>query len=102
MAAGKDHHGVGAGATDSVRTAVRQQVFSEALPCFAHGLKRASIAAMDAKNFGSPLQNRLIAALPRDDFEQLLPHFKTEAMAQGMVLAQPGDEYHEIYFPFRE
>ena len=54
---------------------------------------------MDAKNFGSPLQNRLIAALPRDDFEQLLPHFKTEAMAQGVVLAQPGDEYQEIYFP---
>jgi CRP-like cAMP-binding protein len=54
---------------------------------------------MNAKNVGTIMQNKLLAALPRDDFETLLPNFTTETMAQGAVLAQPGDEYDQIYFP---
>jgi CRP-like cAMP-binding protein len=45
------------------------------------------------------LQNKLLAALPRAEFDLLLPHLKTETMAQGLVLAVPGDEFDQIYFP---
>jgi CRP-like cAMP-binding protein len=46
-----------------------------------------------------PLQNKLLAALPRADFDVLSPHFKTETMAQGLVLAAPGDDFDHVYFP---
>jgi CRP-like cAMP-binding protein len=45
------------------------------------------------------LQNKLLAALPRAEFDLLLPYLKTEKMAQGTVLAVPGDEFDHIYFP---
>jgi CRP-like cAMP-binding protein len=46
-----------------------------------------------------PLQNKLLAALPRDDFNMFSSHLKTETLAQGLVLAEPGDEFDQIYFP---
>jgi CRP-like cAMP-binding protein len=45
------------------------------------------------------LQNKLLAALPPAEFDLLLPHLKTETMAQGLVLVVPGDEFDQIYFP---
>jgi CRP-like cAMP-binding protein len=46
-----------------------------------------------------PLQNKLLAALPRADFDMFSSHLKTETLAQGLVLASPGDEVDQIYFP---
>jgi CRP-like cAMP-binding protein len=46
-----------------------------------------------------PLQNKLLAALPRADFDMFSSHLKTETLAQGLVLASPGDEIDQIYFP---
>ena len=48
---------------------------------------------------GHPLDNNLLAALPRDDFDRLLPHLVTISLPQGDVLGEAGDEVDQIYFP---
>jgi CRP-like cAMP-binding protein len=54
---------------------------------------------MNAKDLTRPLQNKLLSALPREDFDRLSSHFITEELAQGTVLAEPKDELHQVYFP---
>jgi CRP-like cAMP-binding protein len=50
-------------------------------------------------NAGLPLDNKLLASLPRDHFERLLPHLSTVLLRQGDVLYEAGDEVDQIYFP---
>lgn len=50
-------------------------------------------------NKGLPLDNKLLASLPRPDFDRLLPHLTTVSLAQGLVLCEAGDEVDQIYFP---
>jgi CRP-like cAMP-binding protein len=51
------------------------------------------------KNPGRPLDNKLLAALPRRHFDLLAPNLTTVSLRQGEVLAEPGDELDHIYFP---
>jgi CRP-like cAMP-binding protein len=46
-----------------------------------------------------PLGNKLLARLPRADFDLLAPHLVCGPFAQGMVLAEAGDEVDQVYFP---
>jgi CRP-like cAMP-binding protein len=46
-----------------------------------------------------PLDNILLAALPRDQFDRLLPNLSTVVMQQGVVLYESGDEVDQVYFP---
>jgi CRP-like cAMP-binding protein len=50
-------------------------------------------------NAGFPLDNKLLALLPRDHFERLLPHLSTVPLQQGIVLYESGDEVDQVYFP---
>lgn len=50
-------------------------------------------------NPGSPVDNRLLAALPPADLGRLLQHLTTVPFQQGDVLAEAGDEVEQIYFP---
>jgi CRP-like cAMP-binding protein len=50
-------------------------------------------------NAGLSLDNKLLASLPRDHFDRLLPHLSTELLVQGQVLYEAGDEVDQIYFP---
>jgi len=50
-------------------------------------------------NHGLPLDNKLLASLPRADFDRLLPHIVTLPLIQGTVLTEAGDEVDQIYFP---
>ena len=54
---------------------------------------------MHIKNLGRPLDNKLLAALPRDQFDLLAPNLTTVPLQQGEVLAEPGDEFDHVYFP---
>ena len=47
----------------------------------------------------NPLGNKLLSRLSRDDFELLRSHLVVAAVAQGMVLAEPGDEIDRVVFP---
>src|SRR6202035_4839633 len=46
-----------------------------------------------------PLDNKLLASLPRDHFDRLLPHLSTVVLPQGDILVEAGDEVDQIYFP---
>jgi CRP-like cAMP-binding protein len=50
-------------------------------------------------NAGVSLDNKLLASLPRDHFDRLLPHLSTVSLQQGLVLYEAGDEVDQVYFP---
>jgi CRP-like cAMP-binding protein len=47
----------------------------------------------------SPLQNHLLDALPRSDYERLTPHLELIPMKLGDVLYEPGIKMRHVYFP---
>ena len=47
----------------------------------------------------SPLQNRLLAALPTAEFERLSPHLELVPMRLGEVLYESGGRLQHVYFP---
>jgi CRP-like cAMP-binding protein len=46
-----------------------------------------------------PLSNKLLQALPREDFQLLASQLETMPFAQGTMLFEPGDQVGEVYFP---
>ena len=46
-----------------------------------------------------PRSNKLLASLPHEDFQLLIPHLSSVQLAQGSVLAEPGAEVDHAYFP---
>jgi CRP-like cAMP-binding protein len=50
-------------------------------------------------NTSRPLDNELLAALPRDHFELLVPYIATVTLEQGLGLSEPGDEIADVFFP---
>lgn len=47
----------------------------------------------------APADNKILAALPRTDYQRLLPKLEPVRVAFGEVLYEPGDEIRHIYFP---
>ena len=47
----------------------------------------------------SHLDNKLLASLPRDHYDRLLPNLVTVNLPQGLVLNEAGDEVDQVYFP---
>ena len=58
-----------------------------------------SVQISNISNTGFPLDNKLLALLPRDHFDRLLPHLSTVLLQQGAVLYESGDEVDQVYFP---
>lgn len=47
----------------------------------------------------NPLENRLLALLPGEDYERLLPYLNPVTFALGDVLYEPGRAMNYLYFP---
>jgi CRP-like cAMP-binding protein len=45
------------------------------------------------------LDNKLLASLPRSQFNLLVPHLTVVTLAQGAVVFETGDEVDQVYFP---
>jgi CRP-like cAMP-binding protein len=45
------------------------------------------------------LDNKLLASLPRKDFEALKPHLVPVSLAQGFIVYEAGTEVDYVYFP---
>jgi CRP-like cAMP-binding protein len=45
------------------------------------------------------LDNKLLSALPRNQFNLLAPHLSITTLPQGAVVYETGDEVDQIYFP---
>jgi CRP-like cAMP-binding protein len=46
-----------------------------------------------------PPSNKLLAELPPQDLQFLIPHFVTMKFAQGTILCEPGVDVDYVYFP---
>jgi len=46
-----------------------------------------------------PLDNKLLSALPRAQYNLLAPHLATVSLLSGAVLFEPDDEVDHVYFP---
>ena len=46
-------------------------------------------------------QNRLLAALPRRDYQRLARDIEVVPLTFGQVLHEPGDRFRHVYFPHR-
>ena len=46
-----------------------------------------------------PVGNRLLAALPRDEYERLLPNLETVSLTYKQVLYEPREPINQVYFP---
>ena len=55
-------------------------------------------AAVRPPPTGRP-KNRLLAALPDEDFRRILPHLKTVPLAAKQVLLKRGDPIRHVFFP---
>jgi CRP-like cAMP-binding protein len=47
----------------------------------------------------TPLANRLLAALPKKEYQQLLPELEPVTLTFGDILFEPGDNIRHVYFP---
>jgi CRP-like cAMP-binding protein len=48
---------------------------------------------------GTRIENRLLAALPRKDYNRLVPHLEHVPLPFAEVLYEPGDTIQYVYFP---
>src|SRR6478672_8370925 len=48
---------------------------------------------------GSPLHNRLLAALPRADYDRILPHIRMHTVTTGRTLQAHRERVKDVYFP---
>ena len=47
----------------------------------------------------SPKENRILAALPTEDYARLLPYLEFTPMSSGQVIHEPGSSITHAYFP---
>ena len=82
-------------------SAVRLSEAPTFIPCgkSARPTGRDIAVPVNILNAGLPLDNTLLASLPRGDFDRLLPNLSTLTLEQGTVLMEAGDEVDQIDFP---
>lgn len=52
-----------------------------------------------SKSFRAQFENRILATLPRDEYERLLPRLESVRLTQGKILYNAGDVVRYAYFP---
>jgi CRP-like cAMP-binding protein len=55
----------------------------------------SAVDAIDREQYS----NKLLASLSHEDFRLLIPHLSSVQLAQGAVLAEPGVDVDQVYFP---
>ncbi|MEA3195874.1 MAG: hypothetical protein QOD26_4207 [Betaproteobacteria bacterium] len=63
------------------------------------GLPRRRTAKRALSLAASPVVNSLLAAVPRRDYERLLPELEPVALTYGEALYEPGQRVRHVYFP---
>jgi CRP-like cAMP-binding protein len=47
----------------------------------------------------APVENRLLLALPRKEYQRILPTMEHVLLPIGAILYEPGDSIHQVHFP---
>ena len=50
-------------------------------------------------DIGGATVNQLLAALPEEEYQRLIPHLEDVDLVSGEVLSEPGETMTEVYFP---
>jgi hypothetical protein len=45
------------------------------------------------------IKNRLLSALPREEYERLLPHLETVSLRFNQIIYAPNEPIQHVYFP---
>lgn len=51
------------------------------------------------RTFQTPFENRILAALPRDEYERIVAHAEPVRLPAGKVLYRPEDHVRHVYLP---
>jgi CRP-like cAMP-binding protein len=54
---------------------------------------------MSPRKISEPIRNRLLAALPKKEYQRLLPDLEAVTLTFGDILFEPGDRLRHVYFP---
>lgn len=54
-----------------------------------------------SQDFYQPLQNRLLAALPTEEYQRLVPYLELVSLPIHKVLYEPGEPIRHVYFPHK-
>ena len=52
-----------------------------------------------SKEPAGPIENKLLAALPDEEYDRLHPHLEHVTLSLGQVIYEPGDQMSHLYFP---
>lgn len=72
---------------------------TDKLKASAHPLAGVCLTMAQQTNDRNPVGSRLLATLPRKEYERLIPHLETVHLAKGEVIYHPGDNVRHVYFP---
>lgn len=54
-----------------------------------------------SESSGLPIKNRLLAALPTEEYQRLFPQLDFVSLSIGQILSQPGEPVEYVYFPLQ-
>ncbi len=69
------------------------------LPMLRRAQARERPLMFSATNLPNPLDNHLLASLPQDVYDCLLPHLEPVSFALGQVIYESGGQMMHVYFP---
>src|ERR1051325_9236969 len=60
----------------------------------------ATLIEIDMSDTAQPLsENRLLAALPVEEYERLSPHLEPASLSLSQILFRPDEQIHHVHFP---
>lgn len=70
-----------------------------ALPADSHGAATVTLDSHMSDTTQPLSENRLLAALPVEEYERVLPHLEPFSLSLGQILFRPDDQIHHVHFP---
>jgi len=94
---GMEQRAIDAGEVDAIVDYANSNVIM--FPIARRALRHSAIAEDVPAAYGTQVANAVLAALPREDYEQLLSGLESVNLAYGQVLHEEGTAFRYVYFP---
>jgi PAS domain S-box-containing protein len=83
----------------SLNARLEQQVTERAIEPETAKYEAGRLTGLQTPELRLPVENDLLAALSREDYERILPSLEPVTLTQGEVLYRPEDKVDYVYFP---